>query len=85
MGNPDILLTVDFKIDLYKMNPDTKRYRNFLRSNIMDQLIDEPTRITNTSRSITDHMVTNNADFYNCHGCIDPGLSDHMLIYTTRK
>ena len=31
---------------------------------------------------LIDHLITNNNDFYNISGC---GLSDHFLVFTTRK
>ena len=44
-----------------------------------------PTRITKTSTSLLDHVLTNSADRVSQFGVVDTGLSDHQLIYCTRK
>ena len=44
-----------------------------------------PTRITNNSSSLLDHILTNSADRISQFGIINVGLSDHQLIYCTRK
>ena len=44
-----------------------------------------PTRITKTSTSLLDHVLTNSADRVSQFEVVDMGLSDHQLIYCTRK
>ena len=44
-----------------------------------------PTRITNNSSSLLDHILTNSADRISQFGIVNVGLSDHQLIYCTRK
>ena len=44
-----------------------------------------PTRITNNSTSLLDHVLTNSADRVSQFGVVDTGLLDHQLIYCTRK
>ena len=44
-----------------------------------------PTRITKNSTSLLDHVLTNSADRVSQFGVVDTGLSDHQLIYCTRK
>ena len=51
----------------------------------LEQLISTPTRVTKNSSSILDHMLTNSTDRVSQSGVIDTGLSDHPLIYCTRK
>ena len=51
----------------------------------MEQLISTPTRVTESSSSILDHILTNYTDRVSQSGVIDTGLSDHQLIYCTRK
>ncbi len=85
-GNtPDVLLLGDTNIDLHTNNTHTKRYTQFLRENLLNQMITSPTRITNTKHLLLDHIITNNTDYYNLSETIDSGLSDHLLVYTTRK
>ena len=61
---------------------DTK---NFCSLNGLKQLLTLPTRITKTSTSLLDHVLTNSADRVSQFGVVDTGLSDHQLIYCTRK
>ena len=62
-----------------------KRYKEFCSLNGLKQLLTLPTRITKTSTYLLDHVLTNSADRVSQFGVVDTGLSDHQLIYCTRK
>ena len=62
-----------------------KRNKEFCSLNGLKQLLTSPTRITKNSTSLLDHVLTNSADRVSQFGVIDTGLSDHQLIYCTRK
>ena len=49
------------------------------------QLIDQPTRITTTTRTLIDHIFTNKPDIITNHGVLHVGISDHSLIYAIRE
>ena len=51
----------------------------------LHQLINEPTRITETSSTMIDHIFTNTPDKIICSGVSHVGISDHSLIYAFRK
>ena len=51
----------------------------------LEQLITSPTRITNLSNTVIDHIWCNNSELYAYRGVIDTGLSDHSLIFCARK
>ena len=51
----------------------------------MKQLIKCPTRVTCNSSSILDHFLASFPDRVSQSGVIDVGISDHQLIYCTRK
>ena len=51
----------------------------------MKQLIKCPTRVTCNSSSILDHVLASFPDRVSQSGVIDIGISDHPLIYCTRK
>ena len=51
----------------------------------MLQLIDEATRVTITTSSLIDHIVTNTPEKMSDFGVIHTGLSDHSLIFAIRK
>ena len=48
-------------------------------------MINSPTRITANSSSLIDHILTNASDKISKAGIIDIGISDHQLIFCTRK
>ena len=73
-------------INKQKHNPNgIKRYKEFCSLNGLEQLLTLPTRVTKNSTSLLDHVLTNSADRVSQFGVIDMGLSDHQLIYCTRK
>ena len=47
--------------------------------------INEPTRVTKTSKSLIDVLLTSHAECYATSGSLHLGLSDHDLIFTVRK
>ena len=49
------------------------------------QLIESPARITCSSSSIIDHILASFPDRVTQRGILNVGLSDHQLIYCTRK
>ena len=87
MGNrsPDVLIMGDFNIDWSKDDANKKKLRTFANNLSLSQLIRKPTRTTNTVRSTIDHIFTNNSIFYENHGVLDAGLSDHAMVYVSRK
>ena len=48
-------------------------------------MIKEPTRITCSTSTLLDHILTNSSEKVSQKGVIDVGISDHQLIYCTRK
>ena len=62
-----------------------KRYKEFCSLHGLKQIIKSPTRITDKSTSLLDHILTNSPQKVSQHGVLGLGLSDHQLIYCTRK
>ena len=56
-----------------------------LDTNGFTQLIDTPTRVTNNSSSLIDHIYTNDTRKISQSGVIESGISDHFITYCTRK
>ena len=66
--------------------PLLKNYKEFCSFFSLKQLIKEETRIANnTSSSLLDHVLTNSEANISQHGIIDIGISDHQMIFLTRK
>ena len=62
-----------------------KRYNEFCALSGVTQIINDATRITETSSSLLDHILTNSKERISQSGIIDIGISDHQMIYCTRK
>ena len=85
-GISNILVLRDISINLNdKKTSPVKKYQKFIESLGITQLISEPTRVTNTSSSIIDHILTNREDLYLNGYTYDLRISDHSLIVTNRK
>ena len=61
------------------------KYEELCQTFSLKEIIQEPTRITSTTSSLLDHILTNAGWKISQKGVIDAGLSDHQLIYCTRK
>ena len=49
------------------------------------QMIKQPTRVTECTSSVIDHILCNNPE-KNCQsGVLNMGISDHFIVYCTRK
>ena len=61
------------------------RRRRICRLYQIDQLITEPTRVTPTSTTVIDLILTNRSENISESGVIHLGISDHSLVYLVRK
>ena len=62
-----------------------RKYRDFCAIQGLNQIIKNANRITETTSSLLDHILTNATDKIAQSGIINVGLSDHQLIFCTRK
>jgi len=75
LGDINIDLTPSNKLETIQFN-----YTNLLASNAALQLINKPTRVTKTSKTIIDHIITNNISNI-IHPCIFlSDLSNHYPV-----
>ena len=96
----EIYFLGDFKINLFEngkyvfhksssnnknLDSFTKKYHECCTLFGLKQLIKCPTRVTCNSSSILDHVLASFPDRVSQSGVIDIGISDHQLIYCTRK
>ena len=91
LGDMNINLSENGKYIFDKNNTDNtacslvKGYKEFISTFGLKQLIRHPTRVTCNTSSLIDHILTNSEDKISQSGIIDVGLSDHQLIFCTRK
>ena len=64
---------------------DIKKYYEFCTMFGLKQLIEVPMRVTCRSSTIIDHILASFPNIVSQQGVIDVGLSDHQIIYCTRK
>ena len=94
----EIYVLGDFNINLFSkqkyifhqtntqsMSPEVKNYFQFCSLYGLKQPIKSPTRVTCSTSSLIDHILTTFPERISQQGIIDVGLSDHQLIYCTRK
>ena len=77
----DIVLTGDANCDLILKTPRSDALWSFCTSVNAHQLIDRPTRVTLTSRSLLDIVMVSNKDIVKTSGVLDLTISDHDLVY----
>ena len=63
----------------------TRSYLEFCFTHSLEQIMTRPTRVTDQTAALIDHIITNSSDKVSQSGVKDLGLSDHDLIYCTRK
>ena len=78
----DTILLGDFNYCLLKNN---HKFAQVLHTSGYKQLINEPTRITNTTESLIDHIYVNNVEKISQSGVIQTGISDHFITFCTMK
>ena len=61
------------------------KYKEFCQPFSLTEIIKEPTRITCSTSTPLDHILTNSSETVSQKGVIDVGISNHQLIYCTRK
>ena len=87
--NHQVYILGDLNINLINNQKHTpngiKRHQEFCSLHGLKQLITSPTRVTDNSSSLLHHVLTNSTYRISQSGVVDTGLSDHQLIYCTRK
>ena len=87
--NKKLYILGDLNCNMLKTNDDsnipTKKIKSLYELYQLTQLIDEATRITPTTTSLIDHIVTNMPEKISDSGVIHTGISDHSLVFAIRK
>lgn len=77
--NCNILITGDFNIDWSKNSQYKNKMECTLNDNGLRQLVNEYTRVTKSSSTIIDFVITNNYDI-SVNNCNTNKISDHEMI-----
>ena len=81
----NLVMLGDMNIDYAKTSLYKRKLDSFLDKFDLSQVITQPTRISNTSANLLDHTYVNNYDRYHHQGVVDPGLSDHSLVFVRKE
>ena len=87
----EIIFLGDFNIDMFQnscninLRSHTNPFTDFCDQFCCTNTIDEPTRVTNTSKSLIDVILFNRPRGWATSGSLQRGVSDHDLIYIVRK
>ena len=68
-----------------KVSSQTKKYLEFCKTFGLKQLLISPTRVTPNTSTLDNHILTNTNKKITQWGLINIGLSDHQMIFCTRK
>ena len=85
--NLKLYLLGDLNCDLLSdsVNTNSSHLLNIMDIYGLTQLITEPTRVTQYSRTLIELCLTNSPDKIANSGVVDIGISDHCAIFLTRK
>jgi len=82
VGRTNVVLIGDFNIDVsHTVNRKINDYLSMLESIGMQQIISSPTRVTNSTSSVIDHVYTNVSHYTMHSGIIETDVSDHFPIF----
>ena len=84
IARTEIFCLGDFNIDLLKPSKDRKEFYDILSENGLEQLIEETTRQTTKTKTISDLTLTNR-DCILESGVLFNNISDHFQVYMIRK
>ena len=79
--NKPIVLTGDLNCDLLMDNPKGDALRSFCTALNATQLIKDPTRVTASSSTLIDIVLTSDPGIIKDSGVLDITISDHFLVY----
>ena len=81
-SNRDWIILGDFNIDILQPSALSKSYLNVISSHNFQQVIQIPTRVTNNSSSLLDHISTNiHSSKIKNSGIIESSITDHFPVF----
>ena len=85
LDEKEIFSNKNYRTNGQNLPPLTKGYLDFCFSFSLEQIISIPTRVTNKTATLIDHVLTNSSRKVSQCGDIELGISDHDFVYCTRK
>ena len=81
MENMAVVMMGDFNCDCLRPSSQAGKLLSLMSEYSFVQMVDGPTRVTQGSASQIDLLFCMDTDLLRSVGCVDPGLSDHCLIF----
>ena len=89
LQNKETIITGDFNLDLLpkeNKGSSTRQFLELLTTYQLQQIIDKPSRVTESTKKLLDLIICKTRDSKTIGlGVIDLGISDHNLVYISRK
>ncbi len=87
MENKELIIVGDLNCDVNKVPLDSPTHKLQTLSSLyqLTQVINDPTRVTETTSTLIDLILTNKAENISCAGVLHLGISDHSLVYAVSK
>ena len=87
MENKELIIVGDLNCDVNKVPLDSQTHKLQTLSSLyqLTQVINDPTRVTETTSTLIDLILTNKAENISCAGVLHLSISDHSLVYAVRK
>ena len=82
--SPEVFILGDFNCDMSKKNNLSSLIKDLCKAKALNQFVNSPTRITQTSSTTIDLILSNSKHAKECE-VVDIGLSDHCLILIRRS
>ena len=86
MERKSVIIMGDLNLD--RLKPDRKEGKILIdleEVHGLECIITEPTRVTTSSATLLDVILTNNCQLFRTSGVFNPEISDHCLIYGLMK
>ena len=80
----EVLLMGDLNISLLHSSPNAGTMESLSNEMNLTQMIRDPTRVTQDSATLIDHIYVSDPQFYSDCGCVDVGVSDHFMVFVNR-
>ena len=85
LEDKEVILLGDFNFDLLNNKPVNKSWLDVMQNYNFTQLINQPTRICDSSQTLIDHLYSNNPDNISAVHVPTYAISDHYPICLTHK
>ena len=87
MENKELILVGDLNYEGNKLDPNPQTHKMQARCSLyqLTQIINEPTRITETTSTLIDLVIITKSEYIASAGLLHLGISDRSFFYAVRR